>query len=51
MLVCCGAFNAGADTWSYSDCVNYAREHNISLRKSQLTEQTSAISLDEAKAR
>ncbi|MDE5659366.1 MAG: TolC family protein [Muribaculaceae bacterium] len=51
LLVCCGAFNAGADTWSYSDCVNYAREHNISLRKSQLTEQTSAISLDEAKAR
>lgn len=51
LLVCCGAFTAGADTWSYSDCVNYAREHNISLRKSQLTEQTSAISLDEAKAR
>lgn len=51
LLVCCSAFNAEADTWSYSDCVNYAREHNISLRKSQLTEQTSAISLDEAKAR
>ncbi len=37
-------------TWSYADCLEYAREHNISLRKSRLAEQTSAYDLEEAKA-
>lgn len=41
---------AETSTWSYSDCVDYAREHNISLRKSRLNEETSAYNLDEAKA-
>lgn len=50
MLIGCWAITAGADTWSYRDCVDYARDHNISLRKSQLSEETSAINLDEAKA-
>lgn len=50
LLICLGASAAVADTWSYRDCVDYARDHNISLRKSRLTEQSSAISLDEAKA-
>jgi len=43
-------FPAGAETWSYADCVEYARSHNISLQKSRLTEQTSAYDLEEAKA-
>lgn len=50
MLIGCGVLTAGADTWSYRDCVDYARDHNISLRKSQLNEESSAINLDEAKA-
>lgn len=39
-----------AKTWTYSDCVEYAREHNISLQKSRLNEQTSSYNLEEAKA-
>ncbi len=39
-----------ARTWTYSDCVEYAREHNISLQKSRLTEESSEYSLEEAKA-
>ena len=50
MLIGCGVLTAGADTWSYRDCVDYARDHNISLRKSQLSEESSNINLDEAKA-
>ena len=37
-------------TWTYADCVAYAREHNISLQKSRLAEETSASDLEEAKA-
>jgi outer membrane efflux protein len=36
--------------WTYADCVTYAREHNISLRKSRLNEQTAGYDLEEAKA-
>lgn len=42
---------ASAQTsWTYADCVAYAREHNISLQKSRLKEETSAYDLEEAKA-
>jgi len=50
MLVCCGAITADAETWSYRDCVDYAREHNISLRKSRLNEEISLCNLEESKA-
>ncbi|MDE6397613.1 MAG: TolC family protein, partial [Muribaculaceae bacterium] len=36
--------------WTYSDCVNYAREHNISLLKSRLGERTASLDLEGAKA-
>lgn len=36
--------------WTYADCVDYAREHNISLQKSRISEETAAYDLDEAKA-
>lgn len=36
--------------WTYSDCVSYAREHNISLQKSRLGEMTSEYNLEEAEA-
>lgn len=39
-----------ASGWSYAACVEYAREHNISLRKSRLSEQTAEYNLEEAKA-
>ncbi|MDE6116228.1 MAG: TolC family protein, partial [Duncaniella sp.] len=44
------SFATNARTWSYNDCVEYAREHNISLQKSRLTEETSAYNLEEAQA-
>lgn len=45
-----GSFSAVAQTWTYSQCVEYARENNISFRKSKLNEQTAAFNLEEAQA-
>lgn len=45
-----GVSVASAEVWSYADCVDYAREHNISLMKTRLSEQTADISLSEAEA-
>lgn len=39
-----------AETWTYADCLEYARTHNISLKKSRLSEGTAIINLDESKA-
>jgi outer membrane protein len=36
--------------WSYQDCVDYAREHNITLKQSQLTEESAQYSLEAARA-
>ena len=44
------ATTANADTWTYADCVNYAREHNISLQKSRISEETATYDLEEAQA-
>lgn len=41
---------AAQTTWTYTDCVDYARTHNISLQKSQLSQQTSLYNLEEAEA-
>lgn len=41
---------ANAETWSFSQCVEYARVHNISLQKSRLSQETAAINLAESKA-
>lgn len=38
------------ESWSYSDCVEYAREHNISLQQSRLAEQTSLYTLEASEA-
>lgn len=46
----CRAEIKAGPTWSYRDCVDYAREHNITLQKSRLSEQTAAYDLEEAKA-
>lgn len=37
-------------TWTYQDCVDYAREHNISLKQSRLSEQSDAYTLEASKA-
>lgn len=43
-------FSVSAETWTYADCVEHARSHNISLRKLVLSEQSAEAALDEAKA-
>ena len=50
VMLSLAAISGTARTWAYSDCVEYAREHNISLQKSRLTEESSEYSLEEAKA-
>lgn len=50
VVLAAGCLAAGARTWSFSDCVEYARLHNISLKKSLLTEESAAYSLEESKA-
>lgn len=49
-LAAASLFPLHAEIWSYDDCVEYARTHNISLQKSRLTEETSAANLEESKA-
>lgn len=49
-IVMTTAMSMAGQTWTYSDCVEYAREHNISLMKSRLNEQTSEYNLEEADA-
>lgn len=41
---------AWADTWTYNDCLSYARQHNISLQKSRISEQTAVYDLEESQA-
>ena len=35
--------------WSLADCINYAVNNNITVKKTQLGQQTAAINLDQAK--
>lgn len=50
ILSATGGIAADDSTWTYSACVDYARQHNISLQKLQVGEQTAAYDLEEAKA-
>ena len=36
--------------WSLADCINYAVNNNITVKKTQLGQQTAAINLDQAKS-
>ena len=36
--------------WSLTDCINYAVNNNITVKKTQLGQQTAAINLDQAKS-
>ncbi|MDE6342199.1 MAG: TolC family protein [Muribaculaceae bacterium] len=37
-------------TWTFTDCVEYARLHNISLQKARISEETAGYDLEESKA-
>lgn len=49
MILICGEYAEG-ETWTYTQCVEYARQHNISLKKLRLAEQTADYTLEESKA-
>lgn len=42
--------SVSAEVWSYAECVDYAKTHNISLQKLQLNMQTADYDEEEAKA-
>ncbi|MDD2960902.1 MAG: TolC family protein [Muribaculaceae bacterium] len=42
--------NISPTTWSYQECLNYAIEHNIDLRRELLTSESSKVDLEKAKA-
>ena len=45
------ALNATAqDTWTLRDCIDYALQHNIQIQTQELTRETSAASLEQARA-
>lgn len=45
------AFSQSVDgVWSYQDCVDYARQHNISLRQSMLNQERAGYELEAAEA-
>jgi len=44
------ALTATDQTMTYADCVDYARAHNITLRKLEVTRQKSLNALSESKA-
>ena len=50
LLMIAIGWSVQGQTWTYSDCLEYARQHNISIQKSYLTEQSANFSLEEAKA-
>ncbi len=41
---------AQARDWSYNDCIEYARQHNISLQQSRISGELSEYTLEESKA-
>lgn len=49
-LVLSASVALSAEEWSYNDCVEYARQNNISLQKTRLNEQTADLALSEAEA-
>ena len=40
---------AQSKQWSLTDCINYAVQHNISVKKTELNQQTAEINLSQAK--
>ena len=40
---------AQSKQWSQTDCINYAVQHNISVKKTELNQQTAEINLSQAK--
>ncbi|MBO5698501.1 MAG: TolC family protein [Bacteroidaceae bacterium] len=49
-LLLCSALQAQEEGWTLQQCMDYALKHNISLKKSKASEQSSEVSLNEAKA-
>lgn len=41
---------SSAAVWTLDDCINYAKEQNLTIRKSRLQEQTAGVNLEQARA-
>ena len=50
IILSTGATLSAQQQWSYRECVNYAKEHNISLQKSRLLEESASYDLEAAQA-
>ncbi len=42
--------NTDGDVWTFQDCVEYARQHNLPLQQARLNEQSSAYAVEGAQA-
>lgn len=49
-LLALSAIICQGQEWTYSDCVEFARTHNISLQKLRLSEENALYTLEESKA-
>ena len=49
LMITCAAVTAQAKQWSLTDCINYALEQNIQVRKSAVSVSLGEISLQQAK--
>lgn len=50
IILSTGTTLSAQQQWSYRECVNYAKEHNISLQKSRLLEESASYDLEAAQA-
>lgn len=49
-VIAIASIPAHCEIWTFSDCVDYARLHNIDLRLAKINESTSVNNLEQAKA-
>ncbi len=50
MLILVPAILPAQTTWSYDQCVQYAKDHNISLQQARLSAESSLLNLESAQA-
>ena len=50
MLILVPAVLPAQTTWSYDQCVQYAKDHNISLQQARLSAESSLLNLESAQA-
>ncbi len=51
LLLLCSAAGVSADTWSLDSCINYALEHNLTIKTSDIDRMVGELNVTEAKDR